>query len=153
MERQEFTQGALPSPQEARAALEAVEQARESVKTTQWPMWYFVALGVWVAPLGLLSRMPTDFPRVLVALVALMAWMGLFSAIVALGARKTGVVPSFSREQVVHIAAILVPVAVIAALIGWKAGTDWALPSFSALEGAMIVLYALWVRHRSARSA
>ena len=69
------------------------------------------------------------------------------------GAARAGVVPSPSRKQVVHMAAILVPVAVAAVPISRIVGEDWMWPALSALEGAMIIVYALALRLRSARSA
>lgn len=153
METREFAQGPLPSRQEAQDALEAVKQARSAVETAQWPAWYFAALGAWVAPIGLLSRMPTEFPQVLLGVVALVVWMVLLGVIVGLGATRVGVVPSPSRKQLVHMAAILAPVVVAALLIAQTVGKEWLWPSLSLLEGGMIIAYSLLMRRWNTRSA
>lgn len=153
MESQEFARVPLPTPEEAKAALSAAERARSSATEVNAPLWYFGALGLWVAPVGLVTLVPSTLLGVVGLLVALVVWMGLFGAILWLGVNRTGVVHSFGRRQLAHLVYLMVPVVVVAGLVGWAAGMSWTWPTFTAAEGMVVFLYGLWLRSRSLRTA
>jgi hypothetical protein len=153
MESHESVPVPLPTPEEAEAALEVAERARSSAAEVEAPLWYSGALGLWVAPIGLITLAPSTLVGVVGMLVALVLWMALFGVIVRLGVNRIGVLHPFDRRQLMHMIRILVPVAVAAGLVGWAAGMSWMLPAFTAIEGVAIVLHGLWLRSRVGRTA
>ncbi|GAA5014361.1 hypothetical protein [Actinopolymorpha pittospori] len=83
-----------PTPEEARVALRAAEQARSSIETIPVPGWYFPALALLVAVLALGQLLPGP-ATVVVTLVALAGVGGLVRVYV----NKVGVRAQLGRAD------------------------------------------------------
>ncbi|MER5478348.1 hypothetical protein ABT026_15435 [Streptomyces sp. NPDC002734] len=93
------TEGGRPTPEQARAALAAVEHLRASgaaLSATPWPTWFFVALTLYIGVLpicvgGAVADREWLLPRP--------AWLGLTVAVIAVQAALQAVASKAWRER------------------------------------------------------
>ena len=140
-----------PTPEEARVALRAAEQARSSIETIPVPGWYFPALALVIAVLALGQLLP-GLATVAVALVALAGLGGLVRVYV----NKVGVraQPGRADGRLVWPPTIGVLLAYTAAAVmdlGYGQTYWWVA---AAAIGAVIILaYGALIRRRVRTSA
>jgi hypothetical protein len=136
------------SPQEAQAALAAVQQSRSDIADRLiTPWWYHPVLGVLVGGLTTVALADLDFTVLLLVLIPYCAGL---AALVAAYRRKAGVwVYSYeggpkSRRSVFRFGAAILAVAIAGAAFAIGMELFWAAPATGLV---VAVSFAIWGRH------
>lgn len=89
-----------PTPEEARAALQQADQARAAVTDIRTPLWYFLALGMWIAPIGPAVSLLPDPPAGVALLVGgLVVWVAVLVTMMRLVVGRMRVLAWLSERQ------------------------------------------------------
>lgn len=92
--------GRRPTPEEARAALLAVQSAQtDAAAALRPPWWYFASLAALVAVSPLATRLPSTVAGITAFIVFMLLWLTAFGMTLRLFISRAGLVPRFSREQ------------------------------------------------------
>lgn len=131
----------LPTPDQARAALVEVEQARATIATITPPLWYFVALGALIAALGPGVAVLPRSPLALLAIPAAALWAAALTLLVRAVVDRMGLIGRWdwrvARLVVVPTAVLLVTAVVTTYVFGQR----WALPAFFVAEGTLVMCF------------
>ena len=144
------TDGIPPTPEEARAALQAAEQARATLAEVRTPLWYFVALGLLIAPVGpAASRVPDPPAGVLLLLGGTALWVAALVTIMHLAVRQMGVLVWLDGRQVQLFALVMAPLLVAFAVVQASARPPWGSEALTVVMGVGIGLFGLVHRAQS----
>lgn len=134
-----------PDPREARDALREIERASVSAADIRTPLWYFLALGALVAPVGPAVALLPDPPlRHVLGAVGLAVWLVAFATLVARVTRRMGVVKWLTPRQMLPFVAGLAALTLTFATLHLILAQDWILDTFSVAMGALIAVFGVY---------
>ncbi|RNL87362.1 hypothetical protein [Halostreptopolyspora alba] len=137
--------GERPDPREARDALREIERASVSASEIRTPLWYFLALGTLVAPVGPAVALLPDPPlRHVIGAVGLVVWMVALATLVARVTRHMGVVKWLTPRQMLPPVVGLAALTLIFAALNLVLGQGWILDTFSVAVGALIAVFGVY---------
>ncbi|MFE3461974.1 hypothetical protein ACFXKD_30900 [Nocardiopsis aegyptia] len=135
-----------PTPEEAAAALQDIERARETTRAVPVPAWYYPVLGLLVAPYGLLFVLPDTGAWNVVYFAGITVFLAGTLLLMHHGVKRMGVLRwlTFQELRPLMIAA-LVPI-VAAVVLFAVSGDRWVWPGLTASLGALIALFGPYHR-------
>ena len=143
-----------PTPGEAAAALREAEQARAAVSDIRTPLWYFVALGIWVAPVGPLVSLAPDPPAGVVALLAGVAvWSAGLAALMHLVVKRMRVLVWLSGRKMWPLPVIMLVLLSAHAVVQSATGLPWNSEAVTVAVGAAIIVFGVHHRLTGGRSS
>ncbi|TDC93082.1 hypothetical protein [Actinomadura sp. 7K507] len=143
-----------PTPGEAAAALREAEQARAAVSDIRTPLWYFVALGIWVAPVGPLVSLAPDSPLGMVALLAGVAiWGAGLATLMHVVVKRMRVLMWLSGRQMWPLAVIMLVLLGAHAIAQNVTGLPWSSDAITVVVGAGIIVFGAHHRLTGGRSS
>lgn len=149
MERDEHADqmGSLPTPAEADAALRVAEQTHASMTGIRTPLWYFLALGAWIAPIGpLLSLLPDPPAGVVILVAGLAVWTAALVAIMHLVVRRMRVLVWLSTRQMRPLAVIMLSLLAAFLVLQSVVHPPWGAEGLTVAVGAGIIAFG--IHHR-----
>ncbi|TDD39735.1 hypothetical protein E1287_02720 [Actinomadura sp. KC06] len=146
--------GARPTPGEAAAALDDVEQTRAALSGIRTPLWYFVALGIWTAPIGPLVSITPDPPAGVVILLAGVAvWAAGLGLLMHVVVKRMRVLMWLNDRQMRPFAVIMLPLLGLYALVQSAADPPWGPEAITVVVAAGIVAFGVHHRLTGGRSS
>ncbi|MFI0405329.1 hypothetical protein [Actinomadura sp. 3N508] len=143
-----------PTPSEAAAALEEAEQGREAVSGIRTPLWYFLALGLWTAPIGPLVSITPDPPAGAVILLAGVAvWAAGLGMLMHVVVKRMRVLVWLNERQMRPLAVIMLPLLIGYALLQSAVELPWGFEGVTVVVAAGIVAFGVHHRLAGGRSA
>ncbi|WP_033299932.1 hypothetical protein [Nocardiopsis gilva] len=138
-----------PTPAEAEAALGDVEQARASISDIRTPLWYFLAVGAWIAPVGPLMSLVPDLPLgPAIFLGGLAVWAAGLAGIVHLVVKRMRVLAWLTPRQMLPLAVIMLPVLVAYIVLEGVLDLSWATNALTVAVGVGIIVFGIHHRFR-----
>ncbi|WUI00312.1 hypothetical protein OHR68_00340 [Spirillospora sp. NBC_00431] len=143
-----------PTPDEAAAALRDVEQTRAAMDGIRTPLWYFVALGIWTAPVGPLVSLTPDPPAGAVILLAGVAiWAAGLAALMHVVVKRMRVLMWLPERQLRPAALIMLPLLGLYALVQSATEPPWGTEAVTVVVAVGIVAFGVHHRLAGGRSS
>lgn len=132
-----------PSAEEAEAALRDVDEAGAAVRNIRTPLWYFLGLGTWLAPIGPFVWLLPDPPAgVVILLVGLVVWMAVLAGMMILVVRQMRVQAWLTERQMRPFGLIILPLIVAYILATNLYNLSWA--PFTVVLGLGIAAFGIY---------
>ncbi|TMQ90590.1 hypothetical protein ETD83_34765 [Actinomadura soli] len=143
-----------PTPSEAAAALDEVEQTRAELSGIRTPLWYFIALGIWTAPIGPLVSLTPDPPSGAVILLAGVAvWAAGLGLLMHVVVKRMRVLMWLNDRQIRPFAVIMIPLLGLYALVQGVADPPWGPGAITVVAAAGIIAFGVHHRLKGGRSS
>lgn len=141
-----------PTPEEAKAALHQADQARAAMTDIRTPLWFFLVLGVWIAPIGPAISLLPDPPAGVVLLVGgLVVWVAVLVTMMQLVVKQMRVLAWLSDRQMRPFGAIMLPLLGAYVVLQTLLHPSWGPAAITVVIGAGIVAFGLY-HQRQART-
>ncbi|MFI0484138.1 hypothetical protein [Actinomadura sp. 9N215] len=136
-----------PTPGEAAAALHEVERTQAEMDAIRTPLWYFVALGIWTAPIGPLVAITPDPPAGVVILLAGVAvWAAGLATLMHVVVKRMRVLMWLTDRQLRPFAMIMLPLLGLYALVESTTEPPWGPEAVTVVAAVGIIAFG--VHHR-----
>ncbi|TDC56425.1 hypothetical protein E1281_07515 [Actinomadura sp. KC345] len=146
--------GPRPTPGEAAAALREAEQARAAVSGVRTPLWYFVALGIWVAPVGPLVSLAPDTPAGVAALLGGVAiWCAGLATLLHVVVRRMRVLMWPSGRRTWTLPVVMLVLLGAHAIVQSATDLPWSSEAVTVAVGAAIIVFGVHHRLTGGRSS
>ncbi|MGH3239553.1 MAG: hypothetical protein ACRDNL_04180, partial [Spirillospora sp.] len=146
--------GRRPTADEAAAALHDVERTQAAMDGIRTPLWYFVALGIWTAPIGPLVSLTPDPPAGVVVLLAGVAiWTAGLAALMHVVVKRMRVLMWLPERQLRPFAVIMLPLLGGYALVQSTTEPPWGSEAVTVVAAAGIIAFGVYHRLAGGRSS
>ncbi|TDB87067.1 hypothetical protein E1264_15740 [Actinomadura sp. KC216] len=152
--RDDSAAGPRPTAGEAAAALQEAEQGRAAVSGIRTPLWYFVALGLWTAPVGPLVSITPDPPAgVAILLAGVAVWAAGLGMLMHVVVKRMRVLVWLDERQMRPLAVIMLPLLIGYALLQSSVDLPWGFEAITVVVAAGIVAFGVHHRLTGGRSS
>ncbi|CAM4156784.1 hypothetical protein [Nocardiopsis rhodophaea] len=134
---------------EAEAALRGAEQARASINDIRTPLWYSLALAVWIAPVGpLISLLPDPPLGMALLLGGMVVWGAGFGGLLRLVMSQMRVLAWLTPRQMLPMAVVMLPLlgAYVALLRVFD--LSWGTYPLTVVVGVGVIVFGIYDRFR-----